>query len=73
MFAAQGTRHRMATSLITAEERAEWEAAFRDMVRSTVAAHLLGRLQPVLEPMFETLERIDQKFAEIAQPNRRPQ
>ena len=59
---------------ISAEERTEWETSFRAMVRSTVAAHLLGRLQPVLAPMFETLNRIDQSFAEItSQPNRRPQ
>lgn len=54
------------TSFITDQERAEWETAFSDMVRSTVAAHLLGRLAPVLEPMFETLDKIDEKFAEIA-------
>ena len=59
---------------ITVDESAEWDEAFRLMVRSTVAAHLLGRLQPVLAPMFETLNRIDQSFAEItSQPNRRPQ
>ena len=51
---------------ITVDERAEWDEAFRLMVRSTVAAHLLGRLQPVLAPMFETLDRIDHGFAEIA-------
>ena len=56
----------MTNQFITAEERAEWETAFRAMVRSTVAAHLLGRLQPVLAPMFETLDRIDQSFAKIA-------
>lgn len=53
-------------SFITDQERAEWETAFRDMVRSTVSAHLLGRLGPVLEPMFETMDRIDARFAEIA-------
>lgn len=51
---------------ITVDERAEWDEAFRLMVRSTVAAHLLGRLQPVLAPMFETLDRIDRDCAEIA-------
>ena len=56
----------MTNQFITAEERAEWETAFRDMVRSTVATHLLGRLQPVLAPMFETLDRIDRDCAEIA-------
>jgi len=56
----------MTNQFISAEDRAEWEAAFRLMVRSTVSAHLLGRLQPVLAPMFETLDRIDQSFAEIA-------
>lgn len=54
------------TSFITDQERAEWETALRDMVRSTVSAHLLGRLAPVIEPMFETLDKLDEKFAEIA-------
>jgi hypothetical protein len=53
-------------NFITDQERAEWETAFRDMVRSTVHAHLLGRLAPVLEPMFETLDKLDEKFVEIA-------
>lgn len=50
---------------ITVDERAEWDEAFRLMVRSTVATHLLGRLQPVLAPMFETLDRIEDNVRQI--------